>query len=172
MKLENLDSIDWDSLESTADWVKMLNDLLGLVESAQTPVQRDRLAKALDDFADHSSSDDLNTITKLDASARKTARALRKTDIAASVSDLAAASADFQTAVKEFSAGSANLKKEAAVLRAEKFTAAVTSLTDTIATLKSLSQVITSEDGDKVAAAIKGAAQSAQKLRSILEKPA
>jgi hypothetical protein len=172
MTLEDLDSIEWDELESTEDWVKMLNDLLGLVDGAQTPARRDALAAALDEFADRSTSEDLSTITKLDAAARKAARALRKSDIAASVNELAAASADFRAAVKELGAATAGLRKEAAKLRAEKITVAVSSLTETIGSLKNLSQVLQSEDGDKIAAAIKEAMQSAQKLRTLLEKPA
>jgi hypothetical protein len=178
MRLEDLDSIEWDELESTEDWVKMLNDLLGLVDGAQTPTKRDALAAALDEFADRSTSEDLSTITKLDAAARKAARALRKTDIAASVNELAAASADFRAALKELGATTAELKKEAAKLRSEKITAAVSSLTETIGSLKNLSQVLESEAADriaaadKVAAAIKKAVQSAQKLRTLLERPA
>jgi hypothetical protein len=172
MKLEDLSSIDFDEPESTGDWVKMLNDLLGLVESAQASGKRELLADTLDEFADHSSSEDLGTITKLDAAARKAARALRRDDMAVRVSELQAASADFQAAVKELGAATADLKKEAAKLRAEKFTAAIGSLTDTIGSLKNLSQALTTEDGDKIAVAIKDAVLSAQKLRTLLEKPA
>ena len=171
MTLNDLDSIDFDELESTQDWVKMLNDLLGLAESAQASNKRELLADTLDQFADHSSSEDLGTITKLDAAARKAARALRRDDIAARIGELQAASADFQAAVKELDASTSGLKKEAAKLRAEKFTAAVSSLTDTIGSLKNLSQVLQTDDGDKIAAAIKDAVQSAQKLRTLLEKP-
>jgi len=95
--------------------------------------------------------------TKLDAAARKAARALRRDDIAARIGELQAASADFQAAVKDLDASTSGLKKEAAKLRAEKFTAAVSSLTDTIGSLKNLSQVIETDDGDKIAAAIKDA---------------
>ena len=172
MKLEDLSSIDFDELESTEDWVKMLSSLLGLVESAQAADKRELLADKLDEFADHSSSDDLATITKLDTAARKAARALRRNDIAARIAELQAASADFQAAVKEFDAATAGLKKEAAKLRAETITAAVSSLTQTIGSLKNLSQAFQSEDADKIAAAIKDAVQSAQKLRTLLEKPA
>ena len=172
MTLDDLKSIDWDELESTEDWVKMLNDLLGLVESAQASNKRELLADTLDEFADHSTSEDLSTITKLDAAARKAARALRKDDITARANELAAASGDFQAALKTLDAASADLNKAAARLRAEKITAAVSSLTDTIGSLKNLSQVLETEDGDKIAAAIKEAVQSAQKLRTLLEKPA
>lgn len=172
MTLEELKSIDWDALESTEDWVKRLNDLLGLVESAQASNKRDLLADTLDEFADRSTSEDLSTITKLDAAARKAARALRREDISARVSELGAASADFQAALKELGAASADLKKAAAKLRAEKITAAVNSLTDTIGSLKNLSQVLDTGERDKIAAAIKEAVQSAQKLRTLLEKPA
>jgi hypothetical protein len=172
MKLEELRAVDFDEPESTEDWVKLLNDLLGLAESAQAAGKGELLADALDEFADHSSSEDLATITKLDAAARRAARALRKADITARVNELAAASADFQAAVKEFDASTAGLKKEASKLRAERITAAVSSLTQTIGSLKNLSQAFESEDADKIAAAIKDAVQSAQKLRTLLEKPA
>jgi hypothetical protein len=172
MKLDDLSSIDWDERESTEDWVKTLNDLLGLVEAAQAADKRELLADTLDEFADHSTSDDLATITRLDAAARKAARALRKADIAARTSELAAASADFQAALKQLGVASAELQKEAAKLRAEKITSAISSLTDTIGSLKNLSQALTTEDGDKIAVAIKDAVQSAQRLRTLLEKPA
>lgn len=48
--------------------------------------------------------------------------------------------------------------------RAENLTSAVSSLTDTINSLKNLSQSITSEDGSQLADAITQAVQSAQKL--------
>jgi hypothetical protein len=169
MNWESLSSIDWDEFETTADWVKLLNDLLGLKESADGPAKRDRLADKLDEFADRSVSDDLATITKLDASARKAARALRNASISESIKELAAASADYQAAVKEFSAASASLKKEASLLRLERFTAATRSLTETISSLKTLSQVVSSKDDKKLAAAIAQAVKSAQELRSILE---
>jgi hypothetical protein len=171
MNWEGLHAIDWDALESTEDWVKMLNALLGLVESADTAGKRDRLARALDDFADHSTSDDLHTITRLDAAARKAARALRRTDIAAGVAELTAASDEFRALVKELAAAGAAMKKEAARLRAQSITSAVSSLTEAIAALKNLSQVLSAEDGDRLPAAIKEAVNSAQKLRGLLERP-
>jgi hypothetical protein len=169
MKWNALESIDWSEFASTADWVKLLNDLLALQESADTPQKRDLLADKLDEFADHSSSEDLATITKLDAAARKAARALRLADIEQSVKELAAAAADYQAAVKELTAASASLKKEAALLRLEKFGAATASLTETISSLKNLSQVVSANDEKKLAAAIDRAVKSAQELRSILE---
>ena len=169
MNWNTLDDIDWDSFESTQDWVKVLNDLRGLIDTADTAAKRAKLADTLDEFADRSTSDDLALIVKLDASARKAARALRKTNIADSVAELAAASAEYQAAVKEFAAASAVLKKEASLLRAEKFTQAVSSLTDTISAVKSLTQIVTSQDDPKLAAAITRAVESAQKLRGMLE---
>jgi hypothetical protein len=173
MNWSTLDSIDWDSVQTTADWVKTLNDLQGLISSADTPDKRSQLAGKLDEFADHSSSEDLATIIKLDAAARKAARALRNENIAQRISELSAASADYQAAVKEFSAASAILKKEASVLRAEKLTQALSSLTDTISALKTLSNVIGTKDDElQLATAITQASQSAQKLRALLEEAA
>jgi hypothetical protein len=169
MNFDTLDGIDWDGLKSTEDWIKTLNDLRGLIDSADTPAKRDKLADKLDEFADHSTSDDLATIVKLDSSARKAARALRKANIADSVAELAAASSEFQSAVKEFNAASAALKKEASLLRAEKFTAAVSALTGTISAVKGLTQVVLDQDDPKLAAAITAAVNSAQKLRTLLE---
>ena len=169
MNWNTLDSIDWDDVETTADWVKILNDLRGLIDSADNPVKRDQLAAKLDEFADHSNSDDLNVIIKLDASARKSAQALRSKSISESIATLAAASAEFQAVVKEFAAATVSLKKEASLLRGEKFIASVSSLTETITALKNLSQVITSDDDHQLGAAIAQTVQSAQKLRGILE---
>jgi len=169
MNWQKLSAIDWEDFETTADWVKLLNDLLGLKDSADTPAKRDQLADKLDELADHSVSDDLATITKLDASARKAARALRHTNISQSIQELAEATADYQAAVKEFTAASAGLKKEASLLRLEKFTAATSSLTETIASLKNLSQVVSAKDDKKLAAAIVQAVESAQELRALLE---
>jgi hypothetical protein len=167
-----LDSIDWDEFETTADWAKILNDLLGLVDTASDEGKRTKLATALDEFADHSVSDDLTTITKLDASARKAARALRITNMQERNAALAAASSDYQAAVKEFSAATAGLKKEASLLRLEKFTDSINALTGTITSLKTLAQVIEDEQNDKLKGAVDEAVKSAKKLRDILEKPA
>lgn len=169
MNWSTLDSIDWDSLETTADWVKILNDLRGLIDTADDKNKRNKLATKLDEFADHSTSEDLLTITKLDASARKSARALRNVNITESIQELAAASAEYQAAVKEFTAATAGLKKEASLLRAEKFTAAVTTLTETISSLNAVSQVISGDNDVELADAINEAVKSAQNLRGILE---
>jgi DNA-binding ferritin-like protein (Dps family) len=169
MKWNALQSIDWSEFETTADWVKLLNELLALVESADTAEKRELVADKLDEFADRSSSEDLATITKLDAAARKAARALRVLEMQQRVSELAAASADYHAAVKELTAASAGLKKEAALLRLEKFGAATTALTETIASLKNLSHVVSASDEKKLAGAIERAVKSAQELRSILE---
>lgn len=171
MNWSTLDTIDWDSLESTTDWVKTLNDLLGLIDTADDKNKRSKLATKLDEFADNSKSEDLVTITKLDASARKSARALRNTNITERIQELTAASAEYQSTIKEFAAATAGLKKEASLLRAEKFTASVTALTETIASLKTLSQVISGENDTKLANAINETVKSAQKLRGILETP-
>lgn len=172
MNWDNLNSIYWDNLESTADWVKTLNDLLELANGADSPEQRRQMADKLDEFADNSSSDDLTTITKLDAAARKAARALRNQNIEQRIQELAAASGDYRTAVKELDAATASLKKEAGALRAEKVIAAVSSLSDTILSLKNLSQVVKDGDDGKLADAIKQSIESAQKLRGILEAAA
>ncbi len=169
MNWTTLNSIDWDSVQTTADWVKTLNDLQGLIDSADTPDKRSQLAGKLDEFADNSSSEDLATIIKLDAAARKSARALRNDNIAQRIGELAAAAAEYQAAVKEFAAATSILKKEAGVLRAEKLTQAVSSLTGTISALKTLSSVVDTQDELKLAAAITQASKSAQKLRELLE---
>jgi hypothetical protein len=172
MKFEDLGSIDWDAFESTADWTKLLNDLIDLAQTATGSTQRDEIANRLDEFADHSSSEDLDIITKLDRVARKCARALRMESIGESVKELQTASADFRVTVKELSAATATLKKEALLLRAEKFNAAVSSLTGAIASLKALSQATAGDDDEKLAVAIAQAVSSAQKLRGLLERPA
>jgi len=171
MTLNELAQIEWDSFETTADWTKLLNELLGLIDIANAAERRGELADALDSFADHSTSDDLDVITRLNQVARKTARALRKADIATSIGELQSTSAEFQAIVKEFSVASAALRKEASALRAEKFTAAVSSLTETISSLKLLSQAVASEDQESLAPAIAQAVASAQALRELLEKP-
>ena len=63
------------------------------------------------------------------------------------------------------------LQKEAALLRAQRLTEAVGSLTDTIASLKALSQTTAGEGDEKLVAAIAQAVSSAQLLRSLLERP-
>jgi len=172
MKWEDLGAIDWSVHESTADWVKLLNELLELSKSADTDQKSSNLADALDSFADNSSSDDLSIITKLDASARKAARALRLADITQRVRDLDAASADYRATVKELDAATASLKKETRLLRAEKVTAAVGALTDTVLALNQLSQTLSEQDSAKLTDAIQQAIKTAQKLRTILEAPA
>lgn len=171
MKWEDLGAIDWSVPESTANWVKLLNELLELSKSADTSQKSSKLADALDSFADNSSSDDLSIITKLDASARKAARALRLADITQRIKDLEAASADYRATVKELDAATASLKKEARLLRAEKVTAAVGALTDTVLALNQLSQTITEQDSAKLTDAIQQTIKTAQKLRTILEAP-
>ena len=171
MKFEDLATIDWDACESTADWTKLLNDLMGLAQAAAGSAQRDALADRLDEFADRSSSADLDVITRLDRVARRAARALRLQSIDASIGELEAASAEFRAVVKEFSAASIALQKEAALLRAQRLTEAVGSLTDTIASLKALSQTTAGEGDEKLVAAIAQAVSSAQLLRSLLERP-
>jgi hypothetical protein len=168
----NLGTIDWSENQSTSDWVKALNELLELAKSADTAPKRSALADALDAFADYSNSDDLSTITKLDASARKAAFGLRNSNIAQSIEELKAASADYRAAVKDLDAATASLKKEATLLRAERITTAVSSLTDTILALKNLSQSVKAQDDAKLVDAINQAVTSAQKLRGILEAPA
>ena len=172
MKWEDLGAIEWSVPESTADWVKLLNELLELSKSADTSQKSSNLADALDSYADNSSSDDLSTITKLDASARKAARALRLADINQRIKDLEAASADYRATVKELDAATASLKKETRLLRAEKVTAAVGALTDTVLALNQLSQTLTEEESTKLRDAIQQTVKTAQKLRTILEAPA
>lgn len=172
MNWDSLDSIDWDGVDTTEGWIKLLNDLRTLIDTADEKEKRSRLAEKLDEFADKSTSEDLMTITKLDASARKSARALRMTNITLRTQELAAASAEYKDAVKEFTAAATALKKEASLLRAEKFAAAVNALTETISSLNNLSNLVNSQDEAQLVEAINTAVKSAQKLRGILEAPA
>lgn len=169
MNWDDLNSMDWSALNSTADWVKALNDLLELAKTANSPERRGLMADKLDEFADNSSSDDLATITKLDAAARKAARALRNQNIEQGIQELAAASADYRSAVKELDAATAVLKKESEGLRAEKLSTAVSSLSNAILSLKSLSKTIKDESDNSLTDAISQSIDNAQKLRSILE---
>ena len=169
MKIEDLASIDWDQFETTADWVKVLNELRGLIDQSDTPAKRSALAAKLDEFADHSVSEDLATITKLDTSARMAARALRDENINQRIQELAASSAEFQTAVKELSAATAGLKKEASVLRLERFRTATAALTSTISSLSDLAKVVEDGNEDKVKGAIGKVIENAQSLRKLLE---
>ncbi len=171
MKWSDLENIAWDSNETTADWVKTLNDLRGLIDAADKEDKRSALAAKLDEFADRSNSDDLLTITKLDTSARKYARALRNTNIEERTKSLSAASDEYVSAVKEFSEATVGLKKEASLLRAERFVASIAALTQMISSLIVLSQAIGSKDDSSLVKAINEAVKSAQKLRSILETP-
>jgi hypothetical protein len=169
MKFEDLASIDWDQFETTADWVKVLSELRGLIDQADTATKRSSLAAKLDEFADRSASEDLATIIKLDASARKAARALRDENVNQRIEELAASAAEFQTAVKELSAAAADLKKEASVLRLERFRTATAALTSTISSLSDLAKVV--EDGNeaKLKGAIGKVIENAQSLRKLLE---
>ena len=97
-----------------------------------------RLAAKLDEFADKYSGDELSLTTKLDSAARKAARALRNENIDQGIKDLALATSDYRAAVKELDVVTASLKKEASVLRVESFTSAVSSLSETILSLKNL----------------------------------
>ena len=169
MNWSDLNSIHWDDQESTTDWVKALNDLLELAKTANSQDQRDLMADKLDEFADNSSSDDLTTITKLDAAARKAARALRNQNIEQGIQDLAAASVEYRSVVKELDAATAVLKKESEGLRAEKLSTAVSSLSNAILSLKSLSQTIKDGSENSLTDALNQSIENAQKLRSILE---
>lgn len=176
MNFDDLPIQAWDDFKTTEQWVSLLRELRAMVQGADTQQKREILADTLDAFADHSSSDDLSLITKLDDSARSSAQALRLTNIQERMNELAAASAIFTQATQEFSAASASLKKEASKLRFEKTTAAVTSLTSTVTTLRDLVRQLSAPaspeaDADLVAA-INRFVGSAQDLRSRLEAPA
>ena len=172
MTWDELAGIVWPEGEPTAVWAATLSALLELAKSAETSGKRNLLADTLDRFADNSSADDLTTIAKLDATARKCGRGLRGIDIGDAIAALKASSAVYQTAVKELDVAMAGLKKEAKVLRAEKFNAAVVSLTDTITALKNLGGAVKAQDAVKLKDGISSALASAQKLREILEAPA
>lgn len=168
----NLQTIDWPATQTTAYWVKALNELLALAADADTPHQCGALADVLDEFADSSNSDDLATITSLDKAARKAARSLRLADVAQRIQALQEASSEYRAAVKVLDAATSGLQKETRLLRAQKVNAAVTSLTGTILALNNLSQSVKAPDDVKLADAINQAALSMKKLRSLLEVPA
>jgi len=172
VNFDDLASIDWTACENTAQWARLLNDLLALGAQADSTDRRDRLADGLDAFANKSNSVDMDIIKKLDAAAGKAARALRLQNMEDNVSQLAADTPAFQAAVKDFNAVSAGLKKEASLLRAETFSAAVQTLTGTITSLNALGQAVNAADDAKIVAAAAQAVQSVQKLRALLEKPA
>lgn len=172
MNVDDLASIDWATYETTAQWARLLNDLLALGAQANSADRRDRLADTLDAFTNKSNSVDMDAIKKLDAAAGKAARALRLQNMDDNVNQLAADNPPFQAALKDFNAVSAGLKKEASLLRAETFNAAIQTLTSTITSLNALSQAIDAGGDAKIIAATAQAVQSAQKLRALLEKPA
>lgn len=171
MRFNDLPGIDWDSYKTTLDWTKLLAELIALAETAKgvAASQRDTLSDALDEFANHSSSPDLDAIIKLDLIARKTARAMRIEDIETSISELQAASSEFRGVVRELGAATATLQKEASKLRAEKLVAAISSLTEAISSLKSLGQAVAQENDEKLSTAIQQTVLSAQRLRVRLE---
>lgn len=172
MTFDDLTSIDWESCSATAQWAKLLDSLLALAPLAGTTGQRGQLADALDAFADHSSSPDFEIITKLDRVARRAARALREASIDEALAALEAASGEFRAISKEVGAVTASLQKEAAVLRAERLRTAVTSLSDTIASLKAVSHSMSDSDDTKLTSALSQAVTSAQKLRGLIEQTA
>lgn len=172
MNFDQLDALDFSEFDSIADWTKLLNDLLGLAQAGGTADQLLALADKLDEFADKSSSEDLDAITKLDRIARRAARAIRLDDATNRIAELQGTSSDFQALAKELGAATAALRKETSTLRAEKFTTAITSLTDAISSLKHLADAVSSDDDSDLSKAITQAMSSAQKLRALLERPA
>lgn len=172
MTWDDIATIVWPEGQPTAVWSATLSELLELAKSADTAEKRNVLADALDSFADNSSTEDLTTISKLDLAARKCARGLRSIDIENAVEALKAVSILYQTAVKELDAAVAGLKKEAKVLRAEKVSAAVVSLTETITALKNLGGAVKAQDSAGLKDGINSAMTSARKLRQILEATA
>lgn len=168
----HLQDIDWPATAATAYWVKTLNELLALAADADTPQKCSALADALDQFADSSNAEDLATITSLDKAARKAARGLRVADMAQRIQALEAASSEYRAAVKALDAATCGLQKEARLLRAQRVTAAVTSLTGTILALNHLSESAAAQDDAQLMEAISQAARSMEKLRSLLEVPA
>lgn len=169
MNFDDLPSLDWESFSDTAQWAKLLDAMLALGSHAATAAQRAQLADSLDAFADHSSSADFDLILKLDRVARRAARALREANIDDALAVLEAATAEFRAITKEIGALTSSLKKEASVLRAERLRTAVTSLTDTVASLKAVSQSIGDGDDPKLILALSQAVASAQKLRGLIE---
>lgn len=175
MKFTDLPIQDWDAFQTTEDWVKLLNELRAMLPIANSAQERETLADTLDAYADHSSSDDLALISKLDNSARASAQALRISSMEQRVAALNAASSVFTSAIKEFSAASASLKKEAAKLRFDKTNSAITSLTGAVTSLRDLAKQLsapgTPEADAQLLAAINAFVGRAQELRNILERP-
>jgi hypothetical protein len=170
VKLDDLTSLDWDDLESAADWTKRLNELLGLKDLAATPAERAALADALDEFARRSTAPEIDVVVKLDRAARRAARALRLAGVEQRLRELDAAVAEFDEAARQLGLVSQGLAKEAQALRAERVTAAIDALTQNIGTLKALSQTLEADLDAKVAAALAQATAASQRLRTLLEK--
>jgi hypothetical protein len=166
---DSLASIAWGSLSSTADWAAMLNGLLGLAASADSGDKSNQLADRLDEFADKANSDDLQAISKLCDAAGKAARALRSADMTQRVQELAAANSVYQEAAGTIAAATTGLTQEASLLRAEKFTATVNALTQTISSLTTLSKVARDDNNATLVAAINDALASAQKLHDLIK---
>ncbi|MDO8653502.1 MAG: hypothetical protein Q7R66_15065 [Undibacterium sp.] len=164
-----MEAFSWDDLASSEEWVKHLNAFLDRAKIETDPKKRDRIAAKLDEFADKYSGDELSLTTKLDSAARKAARALRNENIDQGIKDLALATSDYRAAVKELDVVAASLKKEASVLRAESFTSAVSCLSETILSLKNLSQTLKDGDTKDLAAAITESIENVQQLRNKLE---
>ena len=171
MTLDDIRRIDWDGFGSTAEWTRLLDDLLGLAAAATADGRRAELADALDAYADHSTSDDLDVITRLDRVARKAARSLRSDDIAASIGELQGASTEFTAIATEFGITAAGLHEQASALRGARVAAALASLTDTITSLQSLAGTADIAGREVLDAAIADAVASAQTLRELLDKP-
>ncbi len=169
MKIGELKALEWGNLTSTTDWIKLLSQMLSLVQDANSSTERGEIADALDKFADTSFSHDIDVITRLDDVARRTARSLRIDILAATIQSMGARTSELQAIAKEFSASSNALKKQAATLRAEKFNTAVSSLTETITSLRDLSQAVDSAKEDQLFKAIGQAVSNAQHLRNLLE---
>ena len=167
-----LQDIDWPATAPTADWVKALDELLALAADADTPSKCSALADALDQFADSSNAEDLASVATLDKAARKAARGLRMADMAQRIQALEAACSDYRAAVKALDAATSGLQEEARLLRAQQVTAALTSLSGTIAALNHLSESAKAQNDAQLLEAIDQAARSMKKLRSLLEVPA
>lgn len=152
------------------EWRNALYALLTLVSDDMSLEQRTELAGRLDTFVTNSwAVDDSESIIRFDAVARKSAQALRLENVKARVDSLATTTDEFNAANKQFEAISAQLKKQASDLRAEKLLNAIDAVNGTLNSLQALAKAVKDDAADDDAAAIEQALDSVKKLRAVLE---
>ena len=153
-----------------AEWRDALNALRSLVSDGMSSEQRTALAGRFDTFVKNSwAVDDPDSIIRFDAAARKYAQALRLQNTQERVNALAAAASEISAAGKQFEAISAQLKKQAAELRAEKLLDAINAVNGTLNSLQALAKIVKDDVADDVKNAIQQTFDSAKRLRAVLE---